>query len=166
MRAKNAYFQLTTKEDGTYLKLYSSEPGGQEINYDELRNYLIDKKIYEFDKKALGKALVILKNETEVKLTSAMLPPQDEAMKVIIDKGGMYAGCRFYPPSNNGKLLTKDDIISNLSSYGVKYGIDETNIVKFLNDRRYCTDYIIAKATLLYKAVTLLLNITLIRILP
>ena len=59
----------------------------------------------------------------------------------------MYAGCRFYPPSNNGKLLTKDDIISNLSSYGVKYGIDETNIVKFLNDRRYCTDYIIAKAT-------------------
>ncbi|MDI9489230.1 DUF342 domain-containing protein [Herbinix luporum] len=147
MRAKNAYFQLTTKEDGTYLKLYSSEPGGQEINYDELRNYLIDKKIYEFDKKALGKALVNLKNETEVKLTSAMLPPQDEAMKVIIDKGGMYAGCRFYPPSNNGKLLTKDDIISNLSSYGVKYGIDETNIVKFLNDRRYCTDYIIAKAT-------------------
>lgn len=147
MSGRNAYFQLQIKQDGTYLKLFDSEPEGKGLIYDEINSYLIDKRIYEYDKIALGGAIAHLKKEAEVKLTSAVLLPQDEYVKVTIDKDKMYALCRFYPPSNGGNLLTKDDIISAMVQAGVKYGVDEVKIHQFLKDRRYCTDYIFAKAT-------------------
>lgn len=143
----NAYFQLVIKDDGTYLKLFGEEPGGRGLIYDEISSYLADKRIYEFDKSSLGWAMANLKKEAEVKLTSAVLIPQDEYMKITIDEHRMYALCRFYPPSNGGNLLTKEDIIAGLNQAGVKHGIDEVKILQFLNDRRYCTDYIFAKAT-------------------
>lgn len=147
MSGRNAYFQLIIKQDGTYLKLFDAEPGGKGLLYDEISSYLIDKKIFEYDKIALGRAIANLKQEAEVKLTSAVLLPQDEVVKVNIDADKMYVCCRFYPPSNGGNLLTKEDIISAMTRAGVKYGIDEAKIHQFLNERRYCTDYIFAKAT-------------------
>lgn len=147
MSRRNAYFQLVIKHDGTYLKLYDAESGGKGLIYDEISNYLIDKRIYEYDKAALGSAVVHLNKEAEVKLTSAVLPPQDEYMRVIIDENRLYALCRFHPPSTGGRLLTKEDIINGLVQAGVKYGVDEVKISQFLKERRYCTDYIFAKAT-------------------
>ena len=148
MSGKNAYFQLQIKEDGTYLKLFDSEPGGLSLNYDEISNYLIDKKIYEYDKIALGRGIANLKHMTEVKLTSAVILPQDEYMRVVIDEDRMKATCRFYPPTNGGKHLTKEDIISELVKAGVKYGVAEMKISQYLRDRRYCSDYILANATM------------------
>lgn len=147
MGPRNAYFQLIIKDDGTYLKLYDAEPGGKGLVYDDISSYLVDKRIYEYDKISLGKAIVNLKGEAEVKLTSAVLLPQDEYMRIIIDENKMYAACRFYAPSNEGKLLTREDIVGGLMQAGVKYGIDEIKIIQFLKERRYCTDYIMAKAT-------------------
>ena len=54
MGAKNGYFQMIIKNDGTYLKLFEEEIGGRPIAYDEISNYLIDKKVYDYDKIALG----------------------------------------------------------------------------------------------------------------
>ncbi|TAH69612.1 MAG: DUF342 domain-containing protein, partial [Anaerolineaceae bacterium] len=147
MSGRNAYFQLIIKEDGTYLKLYDSEPGGLSLAYDEISNYLIDKKIYEYDKIALGRGIASLKQTAEIKLTSAIIFPQDEYVKVTIDDDRMYAVCRFYPPSTRGNLLTKDDIVSSMVRAGVKYGVDEVKISQFIRDRRYCSDYVLAKAT-------------------
>lgn len=147
MGPRNAYFQLVIRDEGTYLKLFEEEPGGKGLNYEEISNYLINKRIYEYDKIALGKVIANLNIEAEVKLTSAVLLPQDEFMKITIDENRRYVSCRFYPPSNKGKLLTKEDIISSLLQAGVKHGIDELKIIQFLNERRYCTDYIFAKAT-------------------
>lgn len=148
MSGRNAYFQLQIKEDGTYLKLFDAEPGGLSLNYEDINNYLIDKRIYDYDKVALGRGIANLKGITEVKLTSAIVFPQDEYMKVTIDDDKLKATCRFYPPSNGGNLLTKDDIISGLVRAGVKYGVDEINVARFLKDRKYCSDYVLAKATL------------------
>jgi uncharacterized protein (DUF342 family) len=147
MSGKNAYFQLLIKDDGTYMKLYDSEDGGLSIVYDEITNYLIDKKIYEYDKTALGRAIANLKQVAEVKLTSALILPQDEYVKITIDEDRMYAVCRFYPPSTRGNPLTKEDIVSAMVRAGIKYGVDEVKIIQFLSDRRYCSDYVLAKAT-------------------
>lgn len=148
MSGRNAYFQLQIKEDGTYMRLIESEPGGLSLNYDEISNYLIDKKIYEYDKIALGRGMTSLKQVSEVKLTSAIIPPQNEYVRVLMDEERMNAVCRFYPPSNGGNLLTKDDIIAAMVKAGVKYGVDDMKISQFLKDRKYCSDYILAKATL------------------
>ena len=148
MSGRNAYFQLVLKEDGTYLKLIDAEPGGLPLGYDEITNYLIDKKIYDYDKIALGRGIATLNKVAEVKLTSAVIPPQDEFVKVTIDEDRTYAACRFYPPSTGGNLLTKDDIIAALVKADVKYGVDDVKIAQFLKDRRYCSDYVFARATM------------------
>lgn len=147
MSGRNAYFQLLIRENGTYLKLYESEPGGEPLIYEEISNYLIDRRIYDYDKIALGRAIVNLKDVAEVKLTLTKVYPEDEHVKVRIDDSKMYAVCRFYPPSTGGKPLTKEDIVSALVGAGIKYGVDEDKIEQYLKNRRYCTDYVLAKAT-------------------
>ena len=62
---------------------------------------------------------------------------------VSLDK--MKAVCRFYPPSAGGRELDKDTIIDDLGFKRVKFGIDEDEIDKFLKERQYCTDYVLAK---------------------
>lgn len=146
MGAKNGYFQMLIRNDGIYLKLFEEEPGGRPIAYDEISNYLIDKKVYEYDKIALGRALATLKGVAEVRLSPAVILPQDEYLKVEILEDRVAVKGRFYPPTNGGNLMTKEDIISTLVRAGVKYGVDEEKVYQFLSDRRYCTDYILAKA--------------------
>lgn len=151
MSGINAYFQLLIKEDGTYLKLFEAEAGGQPLLYDEISSYLIDKRIYEYDKIELGRAMATLKIVNEAKLTPTIVLTQDEYVRVKISDDRMTAKCRFYPQStgtSTGGLLTKDDIISALSRAGVKYGVEDATITQFLNNRKYCSDYILAKATL------------------
>ncbi|MDF2542239.1 MAG: hypothetical protein K0S47_1957 [Herbinix sp.] len=147
MGSRNGFFQLNIKEDGTYIKLFEPELGGQPILFNDLTDYLLDMKLYEYDKVAIGKALAELKKETEVKLMDKKIYPVNELIKVEIREERMLAMGRFYPPSNHGTTLKKEDIISNLVRAGVKYGVDENNIQMFLNQRNYCTDIILAKAT-------------------
>lgn len=148
MSGRNGYFQINIREDGTYLKLYDAEEGGEPIFYEEISNYLIDNKIYEYDKVAIGRALTSLdKNAIEVKISNFQAGTIDESIKVEIAEDRMYAKARFYPPSTNGHLLMREEIVSALVKAGVKYGLDEEAVMEFLRERQYCTDYFLAKAT-------------------
>lgn len=147
MGGRNSYFQLFTKDDGTYIRIFEAESGGEALFYEEISSYLIDKKIYEYDKIAIGRALTTVKGSIEVKISDAITLPIDEYIKVELLDERMYAKARFYPPTNNAHTLMKDDIIGALVRCGIKYGVDESAINEFLRDRHYCTDYILAKAT-------------------
>ncbi len=147
MGERNGFFQIIIKGDGTYLKLQAAEGGGIPVFFEEIANYLIDQKIYEFDKIALGRALSALDQAAEVKLSNFTVSVINEYAKVEITEDRMLAKARFYPPSTNGLLLTKEDIIGALVRAGVKYGLDEEAIAQFMKDRRYCTEYVLAKAT-------------------
>ncbi|MDF2944979.1 MAG: hypothetical protein K0S01_3837 [Herbinix sp.] len=148
MSGKNGFFELITKNDGTYIKIYEAETGGEPLFYDEISNYLIDKKIYEYDKVAIGRALTIVKDSIEVMLSSTIITSIDEYCKVELSEDRSYAKGRFYPPVNNGHKIMKEDIVGTLVRAGVKYGLDEQVISEFLEERHYCKDYILAKATL------------------
>ena len=147
MKGRNGYFELFTKFDGTYLRLYEAEAGGEPVFYDEISKYLTDMKIYEYDKVAVGRAITSLQGVVEVKLTPAIIPSNDELVTVDIMEERMYAIARFYPPVGNGKPLKHEDIINSLVRAGIKYGVQENVIQEYLLDRHYCTDYIVAKAT-------------------
>ena len=147
MSGKNGYFQLVTKDDGTYLRLYEPEVAGEPVYYEDISNYLTDQKLYEFDKIAIGRALTTLSGTVDVKISPLLMPRVDEYVSVDIMEERMYAKARFYPPANNGLLLSKQDIINSLVRSGVKYGVNEIEINNFLSERNYCTDYILAKAT-------------------
>lgn len=148
MNRNNGFFQLTLKEDGTYLKIFGTELAGQPALYDEICNYLYDVRIIDFDKHAIGRAIASSKDTIELKLTSYQILPQDEFLKIHISADRMQAIGRFYPPSDQGRLMTKEDIVGVLVRNNVRYGVDEESINLFLKDRRYCEDYILAKGLL------------------
>lgn len=147
MSGRNGYFELLPKEDGTYLRLHAPSLGKSPVSYDEISNFLTDSKIIEYDKIAIGNAISTLKDTIEVKISDKIVSSADECIKVAIKDERMYATARFYPPIGRGLLLAKEDIINALVKAGVKYGVDEAEISSFLNNRHYCTDYILAKAT-------------------
>ncbi|MGF7144744.1 hypothetical protein HNQ56_003176 [Anaerotaenia torta] len=147
MDSRNGFFQIVVKQDGTYLKLYAAEQGGEAVSYEEISKYLMDRNIFEYDKLAIGRALTA-NEEDEVRIAEALTIILDETVRVTISEDRMYAVARFYPPSDGGKLMEKDDIVSMLVRSGVKYGLNEEAIENYLKDRRYCTNYILARATL------------------
>jgi Predicted polymerase, most proteins contain PALM domain, HD hydrolase domain and Zn-ribbon domain len=148
MEGRNSYFQLIIKEDGTYLKIYKAEPGGEALFFDDISSYLNVKKIYEYDKIAIGRALSSADEIIVVKISIEIIPPVNEYAMIKISEDRVSAIARFYPPSPGGSNLSKDDIVGALVNAGVKYGLDEQAINAFLSEREYCKNYIMANATL------------------
>jgi len=147
MGSRNGYFQLNIKNDGTYITLFEAAMGGEPLCFDEISNYLMEKKIYEYDKKELGRAIASLHDTSELKLTSSVIYPIDEWIKIEISEDHLEAKGRFYPSTNKGRDLSKDEIVNCLVRAGVKYGVVEGNILDFLKEKQFCTDIILAIAT-------------------
>ncbi len=147
MSGRNGFFQIVIKQDGIYLRIHDAEQGGESVSYEEISEYLNSQKIYYYDNVAIGRALMTEGERQDIKISDDPVPAIDESVKVWIDENRMYAMARFYPPSDRGHLMTKDEIVSVLARTGVKYGLNENAILKYLEDRRYCTDYILAEAT-------------------
>lgn len=145
---KNGFFQIIIKDDGTYIRIYPAMSGGEVLTFSEVDDYLQKKKIVDYDTIQLNDAIVKSKAPTEIKLNSSVILPENEFLILKADNAGLQVNGRFYPPSNKGKMMSKDEIISDLVHMGVKYGIIEENINSFLKARKYCTDILLAKGTL------------------
>ena len=146
--AKSAYVKLSVRPNGTFLTLYPPADGGRNLIIDEVEAYL-DKVILggyekvmvreELKKPLLAVRDVLVKNE--------QIPPVNETVIVYISGERLVARGRFYPPSEGGRLLDKDDIVSEMVRAGVKYGVAEANIAEFIENRQY-SDYVtLAEAT-------------------
>lgn len=147
--AKNAYVKLNIRPNGTFLTLYPPVDGGKILIIDEVEAYL-DKVIsggYEkvMVREELKKPLLAVR---EVQISKEMLPTVNETVVVTIAQDRLSVKGRFYPPTEGGSLLTKDDIVSEMIRSGVKYGVAEANIESFLSNRQYDEPVIIAEATL------------------
>lgn len=143
---KNAYFCLAVKNEGVFVEIYPPKEGGLTIPIGELTSYLNARNLSQYDSKQLSAALEEKEKESSVKVgLPGSIQKVDEAMDVSIYPDRMSATVRFYPPANGGEKLTVQDIIGRLTKEGVKKGICQEEILKFLQDRQYCTDYILAK---------------------
>lgn len=148
MRYKNGLFQLIHKEDGTYLKFYPPVTGGTPVDIDDVMYYLHRIKIDDYDVKELKKVIDALENEAvEYKITEETKYPENEYLKLTVNKKKTKVIARFYPPSNKGKLISRSEILNDLEHNGIRHGILEHNIDIYLKARQFCTDFVIAKAT-------------------
>ena len=151
MTNKNGWFKVLIKSSGTFIKLFAPQGSGNPILYDDISNYLISNRLYEYDKSALARALANLKDTVEIKISPLHILPQDETLKITISDDRMSAIGRFYPPvgqvsqGGQGGLLSKEDVIKKLGNAGIKYGIGESLIDEILLDKHYCTDYVLAR---------------------
>lgn len=148
MRYKNGFFQIVHKEDGTYLKFFPPVMGGMPIDINDVMYYLHKIKLEDFDAKELNKKLEELEDSpTEFKIANNTIYPEHEYMRLEINRDKTKVVARFYPPSSKGKLITREEIMSDLEHNGVRHGIIERNIDIYLKARQFCTDFVIAKAT-------------------
>lgn len=149
MRYKNGFFQIIHKEDGTYLKFFPPGTNGTAIDLNDILFYLHRIKLEEFDVKELKRFVDQIETEqTEYKIASQKIYPENEFMRLEVDQKKTCAIARFYPPSNQGKLITRKEIMSDLENKGIRHGIVERNIDIYLKARQFCTDFLIAKATM------------------
>lgn len=144
MGATNGYFKLHMEDDGTYIELFPQVGDGEPVSLEEIRTYLASKN-YTVDVITLNKALMNLTGPTSVKIKNEKGLPEAETFIINISADKMMATARFYPCSNLGASLTKDEIVASLKFKGVQVGIDENVISAYLSNKHYCTDYVIAK---------------------
>ena len=141
---RNGYFKLSLTDKESFVCLYPPEGGGEPIQIDEMRDYLVSKGFPGIDVVMLKNAVENLSKPQNVRIASKKGIPCPESFRVMISRDKMHAVCRFYPPSNGGAELTVEDIKSTLKLEGVNKGIDDKMISSYLADRHYCTDYVLA----------------------
>lgn len=145
MADRNGYFQLIIKSDGTYLHIYPATGSGEKLAPGEVSEYLSSKGIACSPTELSG--AIKSERETEIRLNSDAVLPEQETMRCQIVDGGMKAVVRFYPPSEGAATMDKEDIIKELRFRKIVYGIKEDEIERFLSNREYCRDYTFAEGT-------------------
>ena len=141
--SRNGYFRVDAGPDGTFIHFFPSVGDGAPVDVKEMDNYLTTKCI-PYDKHAVF--IEAQRNvETSFKLNSSQIRPLDEFMTFRVEDGDMSVVARFYPPSEGGNLMSLDEVKKDLQYNSIKAPADEEAINGFFADRKYCTDYIVAK---------------------
>ncbi|MBQ3599827.1 MAG: DUF342 domain-containing protein [Lachnospiraceae bacterium] len=149
MKYKNGFFQLIHKENGTYMRLFPPAKGGNKIVFDDVNEYIHRIKIEEYDIKGLHRTIEALKDEVvDFKIVNDTVYSEHEYMKIEVNKDKTEAKICFYPPSNTGRLMTREEILNDLEHKGIRHGIIERNIDLYLKARQFCTEFVVARATL------------------
>lgn len=140
----NGYFQLLGAGDHTNIKLIPPTDGGKPLDANDVIDYLSFHKI-DYDIAALNRTIVALDEETVIQLNNNPLIPISEELKITIDPDRMVARGVFICASDKGMPITKDEILSDLKFNNIVYGIKESNIDAYLNNKNYLEEIILAK---------------------
>ncbi len=145
---RNAFFQLVHRSDGVYLKSYPAVNGGRPLKNDDILTYLTKKQYNEIDLSLIKEFIDAAAKEANayVKIDDGTRLPENEYALITTSSDRYMAKLRLYPPSNEGKRISKKDLLDLINQNGIKYGIIEKNIEIALKGRLYCTDILIAKA--------------------
>lgn len=146
MAQRNGYFQISCRENGTWIVLYPPQTGGEMLNFDMVDEFLGKWQI-GYDKKVLYDAISALKERREIRLTQERIQPMNESTKVKISEDRMECILTLFMPAEGGKLMDDNEIVSDLVHEGVKYGLDKERLAKLNAEREYCTPIVIARAT-------------------
>ncbi len=148
MSNRNAYFQIGVKENATYLRLFPAVGAGKALKIDEVLAFFLRHHIQSHKMVEINDVLKKLKDAPiEMRIADEAILPISESVNVKISEDRMTATGIFYPPSTNGMMTDKRNIIDDLNKAGVSHGIDETAIDAFLQEREYCKEFVLARGT-------------------
>ena len=140
----NGFFQLVHKDSGTYIRLVPPKDGGEVLSLDEVREYL-DNRTILYDSGELRNAFLELDQEKVVKISDETTFPRRESYSLWISSDKMTAVARFYAPSLGAKEMSAEEMLAELKSRDIKYGVCEENIRGFFKNRAYCQDIVVAQ---------------------
>lgn len=148
MKYKNSFFKIEIKEDGTYLVIYPPVSDGKALETKEVTDFLDSRGCYGFEIKKIREMIDATKEKpSKMKVCDNKIEPFDESARVMVSEDRMTAYIRFYPPSTDGNLMDKRDILEELEHNNIKHGIVTKVLDIFVAARQYCLDIPIAKGT-------------------
>lgn len=144
MSQKNGYIQVEYRDENeAFVVVYPPVDDGEPAQYKECVDYLNAHGFTDFDVQEFRRILNFgEKAEMSLGVGDGLEFIESMSVKISLDK--MKVTCRFYPPSTKGNNLEVKDIIGELSSKSVNFGVDQDLILAFIEDRVYFTDFIIA----------------------
>lgn len=145
MSAQNGYAQLVVKGEDTNVIIYPPKDGGAPMDVNRLVSYLERNLLNQYDLKKLSQACKNMNSETELKVGMAPVRAYSESMELEVSADKMLVFCRFYPSSEGGNWMTDNDITVQMQQNKIKYGIDHEAIARFLENREYNKDIVLAK---------------------
>lgn len=123
----DGFCELQFKDDGVYLTVHPPVGNGKRLEINAVIDWLVRKKIRDFDRSKVEFA-VRRADKAPVKIAE---PQQEEkidaTVTVTVSPDKMKAYVTFTPP-DNGRMLTLEEVLEELSKNGVKYGINRTNL--------------------------------------
>lgn len=141
---QNGYFRLMSRGDGYGVALYQPQGGGDEIQIDELAEYLDEIRV-NYDRKRL-EMIIMGEEDGFYRLGPGACPVVSETHHLMVSEDGMYAIARFIPPSEQGSRMTFDDFLKDLRFRNISFGIKMDALQQhFQSEGIYCTDLIVAK---------------------
>lgn len=145
-RCTRGYFEFESKLDGLYLTVYPPVEGDKPVNVGELMFYIDAKKITDCNVSLFSDACIKgAVEECRVKVSESAPLASQEFGNYSMSFDCMTLEGVFYPPFVGGNELTANEIKKDLADLGIKNGIDDEAIEKFLSERRYFEPYILAK---------------------
>lgn len=141
----NGYFQIINGETGCGIRLFPPTEGGEKININEMAEYLQGRNL-TFDLPTMNRVMQAMKEEPVLyPLQKQKGLPERECFHLYLSPDKMTAEGRFYPPSNDGGKLNKQEILDDLKYQGIVFGIDESAIEDYLKKRNYCENIVLAR---------------------
>ncbi len=144
MGQKNGYIQIEIKGGFAICHFHPPAEGGKPMDYSDIIEYLNKHEIHTDDMAGLREKLV---SGEPAEMFMGPYKGYDfpESMTIKISLDRMKVTCTFMPPSVNGRLLNAKDILEELKKKGIVFGINQDEIMRYLEEREYNQPYIFAK---------------------
>ncbi len=133
---ENGFFKVENLDGLAYLTIFPAGRKGKEVEYREILKRLDVFKISGVSEEEVKR---ILKTKDSEPHLIGKWPGKPEAssldLKISDDKMSVHG--ILHPPKFGGKLLTRDEILSKLQTYGIVFGIIEESILKLSQAEDY-----------------------------
>ena len=139
------YFKFSVASDGLYLTVYPPKVGGRKASIDDFMFYIEKRKIADCSLIKAKEAFTATDAPKTVKVSDITVFPSNEFGEYRITSDSMTVEAKFYPPFEGAGELSEQEIIKDLQSIGVKYGMDNLAIQQFLKEKEYLKEYILAR---------------------
>lgn len=145
-KCRRGYFQFNSRGNGLFLTVYPPETGQQPVPVNEILYYIDKKKLPSCDAAQLGEAVHKGASAvTTIKISNETVFPVREFADYHMSSDCMSVEAVFYPPFEGAEELSAAEIKKDLENIGVKAGIDETAIQKFIDEKNYFESCIVAR---------------------
>jgi len=141
-----AAYLITYETDGVFLEIFPEDPGREEFVSSDLMQHLSRKGIVNLSISSVQKLVADGEGKTRIAITQNE-HIYGEDIVVTISGDETEASARLLPPEPNGPALELNAAKQKLTEAGVSHGIDDAELIAFLEAKEYGEPYVVAKAT-------------------